>query len=179
MERPWFRKQNKHKTFKNRTQVYFRDHDFFIIDPEDWDKIKDRCWRKSSGKILNGVRHNQYVISTGKDNRTVLLHRIIAGTPDGLVTDHVDGNFKNNRKSNLRICTQAQNNRNSRKRTKKKDLPHGIHYNKKLKNGYIARCKLNGKIVYIGYFDTEEKAEAALIAARNKHYGEYSPHWER
>ena len=42
------------------------------------------------------------------------MHRQILNAPKGMVVDHKDGNGLNNRKSNLRLCTPAQNVRNRR-----------------------------------------------------------------
>lgn len=40
---------------------------------------------------------------------TVRLHRLVANTPEGLFTDHKNHDRLDNRKSNLRIVTQAEN----------------------------------------------------------------------
>ena len=49
----------------------------------------------------------------GDRGRTVLLHRVIAGTPVGMETDHRDRDGLNNRRSNLRNATIAQNRQNA------------------------------------------------------------------
>ena len=53
-------------------------------------------------------------------NKEVLIHRIIwtlfyGEVPDGFVIDHIDGDSLNNIISNLRLTTQAENRRNTRK----------------------------------------------------------------
>ncbi|MBJ2067966.1 HNH endonuclease [Serratia odorifera] len=61
--------------------------------------------------------------------RKLAAHRVLwwllnGEIPPGLCIDHIDGNRGNNRLDNLRLCTRAENNRNTRKRTGR--LPKGI-----------------------------------------------------
>lgn len=55
-----------------------------------------------------------YVRYVGLDNKQGYLHRLLAGTPKGMWTDHINGNTLDNRKENLRICTPQENARNRR-----------------------------------------------------------------
>jgi hypothetical protein len=47
--------------------------------------------------------------------RHVLLHRLVMGEPDGMDVDHTFGRTLDNRRSQLRVCTRAQNLLNRRK----------------------------------------------------------------
>jgi hypothetical protein len=44
--------------------------------------------------------------------KTIRLHRIVAETPTSMVTDHLNHDRLDNRKSNLRVCIQASNAKN-------------------------------------------------------------------
>lgn len=77
---------------------------FALIDIEDADLIGRFLW------------HSQWCKNTGSfyANRTVegslyAMHRIVNGTPKGLLTDHINRNTLDNRRSNLRNATNSQN----------------------------------------------------------------------
>ncbi len=44
--------------------------------------------------------------------QTVRMHRLLMDAPKDMVIDHLNGNPLDNRKANLRICTQSDNQRN-------------------------------------------------------------------
>ena len=77
-----------------------KNHVAFEIDDEDYDIVLQHTWHCDYGYIrTHSIRNGQ-------------LHRMIMNTPDGMKTDHIDGNPLNNHKSNLRICTNQQNSMN-------------------------------------------------------------------
>ena len=51
---------------------------------------------------------------SGPKKRNVFMHRVILGEPEGLQTDHKDGNGLNNTRDNLREATISQNGSNRR-----------------------------------------------------------------
>lgn len=110
---------------------------------------------KQLDKLKINVEYNKskndyyaYVMIKGKRIR---LHRYIMNCPDGLVVDHINGDTKDNRISNLRVVTQKENLKNrmdSLKKPSKSNNKLGIRglfklYNKK-DNRYFYRFKLKG-----------------------------------
>lgn len=80
------------------TRVYF--------DEADFDKIKDFSWFPHHDP--KKPDHLIYVFN----NKLQRLHRVIMDPPKDMVVDHINGDTLDNRRSNLRICTVATNNRN-------------------------------------------------------------------
>lgn len=78
----------------------------FWIDECDADYVR-AAW---------GWRFNGHHIDGPSDGTTRLLHRQLLTVPEGMVTDHRDGNGRNCTRANLRVCTQRQNMWNSGKR---------------------------------------------------------------
>lgn len=67
--------------------------------------------------------------------------------PEGCVIDHINGDYLNNTKENLRVVTTAINTRNSKMKKNNTSGYTGISYDKKAKL-YTIRKYYNGKRVY-------------------------------
>ena len=116
----------------------------------------------------NGYSYRQ-VKKNGKITR-FYMHRVIADTPQGLVVDHENGNKLDNRCSNLRNCTQAQNIMAGRGWYR--SLPKNIY---RTKNGtYNVKLNKNGKSVHIGNFTELNDAIREADKARKELYGRFS-----
>jgi len=80
---------------------------FAIVDAADYPALSKYKWHAL--EVAGGfyaARHER--------GKMVLMHRVIMQPPEGMVVDHIDRNRANNRRSNLRVCTQRQNRCNSR-----------------------------------------------------------------
>lgn len=86
---------------------------------------------------------------------TVRLHRLVVNAPEVMVVDHLNGNKLDNRRINLRVCTQAENTRN-RKDTR------GYSWDKS-KNKWMVRYRNQ----FYGRYPTEEEARKAYMLARS------------
>ncbi len=78
-----------------------------MVDPEDFEELRKYLWcAHRRGRSIYACRHAR--------RELILMHRVIMKAPKGMIVDHIDGNGLNNCKSNLRLCTKAQNVYNSR-----------------------------------------------------------------
>lgn len=76
--------------------------------------------------------------------------------------DHINGVRDDNRISNLRSVSNQQNQWN---RTSAK----GYYWNKEA-NKYQTQITLNGKVIYLGLFKTEDDARQSYINAKEKYH---------
>lgn len=128
-----------------------------IVDSEDLDRCLQYKWR------IQKRRHTDYARTRSKENKNLLLHRLVTGYEGNLDIDHINGNGLDNRKENLRICSRSRNMLNQRKRTV------GIY---KVPSGrYRVRITYNFKTINIGTYDTIEEALEARKAKELELFG--------
>jgi HNH endonuclease len=138
---------------------------FALVDAADYPRLLLIQWQlhRFSGKSYARGR----LPGSGP---LVYLHRYIMGPPENTAVDHIDGNGLNCTRSNMRICTHAQNMRNIR--SKRKGLK-GVSYDKRYCSFY-ASIRVDRKKIHIGTFDTGEEAGRAYDHAARKVYGEFA-----
>jgi hypothetical protein len=87
-----------------------------LVDDEDFDRVNQYKWYYNAYK---GYATTNITVGPGKQ-KGIYMHRLIANTPSGMLTDHRDLDKLNNQKSNLRTCTSTQNCRNKAVQKNKK-----------------------------------------------------------
>ena len=92
--------------------------------------------------------------------------------PKGLFVDHINHDGLDNRKSNLRLCTQRQNNQTQRPRGKTSKYK-GVYWNKRAKK-FMASICIDGKKKSLGYFIDEVAAAKSYDKAAKKLFGEFA-----
>ena len=139
---------------------------FALVDPEDFEELSKYKWCVSRSK------HTSYAVRRGKDGKSVLMHRVIMKTPEGMVVDHINQNGLDNRKRNMRNCTRAQNACNHRPPCGATGF-RGVRYDEQT-GRYSACVQHKGKIVRLGEFD--DPVEAALARDRKAYelQGQYA-----
>ena len=91
-------------------KIKAKDGTEFVVDDDDFDRLNEFKW--FCRKTKNLVYAYSYA-GKGRINRVqIAMHREIICAPNGLMVDHIDGDTKNNLKSNLRICSHSENMRN-------------------------------------------------------------------
>lgn len=157
------RKMNEYVVLDEYTKVFVSSSEYFLIDTDDIDKIKDLYWSfDSAGYAIN--------VKTKKR-----LHTFLTNCPEGMCVDHISGDIKDNRRRNLRICTSQQNSWNKHKSPNNKTGVIGVHRNAKGK--YIAQIRVNKHMYHLGTFNSLEDAADARRKAEQKYFGEFSGSW--
>ncbi|KAB2380216.1 AP2/ERF family transcription factor [Bacillus toyonensis] len=102
--------------------------------------------------------------------KNIRLHRYIMDVTDpNIIVDHIDINPNNNTRDNLRVCSLKQNNQNKKSK--------GYFLDRK--SGKWRACvKSNGKRIYLGLHDTEEKAHKAYKEGHARIFREFSPYYK-
>jgi hypothetical protein len=100
-----------------------------------------------------------------------LMHRVVIGALDGEIVDHIDGDKLNNQKSNLRVCTLAENQWNTSVRIKNKSGFKGIYAHQ---GKWAARIRCNGGRFYLGVFSCPIEAAKAYNSAAIQYHGEFA-----
>ena len=137
----------------------------FYFDLEDYDDIKNYYWWKNdSGYILSTLKK-----VNGKQQR-IRMHNFLMGDFN---IDHRNNNKSDNRKSNLRKATVSQNTMNRAIRKDNISGCTGVYWDKQ-KNKWAAKIIVNGKQIYLGYFDKIEDAVRTRKEAEDKYFGEFS-----
>lgn len=135
-----------------------------LIDKEDAEICKKYGWH---------LNKEGYVISSfgcyKTDRHRIYLHNYIMESIHLGKYDHANGNRLDNRKQNLRLCTQQQNAIN---RIPIKNKHPGVGFDKKRNKWYVAIGE-HGKTHYVGRYNTEREAVEARIAAEEKYHGEF------
>lgn len=144
-----------------------------LVDDEDFERLDQYKWH-----VLFNNSNKFYALRTssmvnGKRFK-ILMHREIINAPKNIQVDHRNGNGLDNRKENLRLCTNQQNqfnrispNKNNKLRTK------GVSWHKGHKR-FCARIKFNSKNIHLGYFTVLADANQAYREAEKRYFGEFT-----
>ena len=87
---------------------------FTLVDDVDYDEQSGYRW---AAMLTHGKWYamRQEKLKYARRYATIYLHREIAMTPDGMDTDHDNGDTLDNRQCNLMVVTHQQNQRNRRR----------------------------------------------------------------
>ena len=105
----------------------------------------------------------------GQHGGGVYLHHLITGFAQ---TDHTNGNGLDNRRSNLRPCTTAENSRNPGKKNPAKRFK-SVYFSRK-RQTWWAQLYVGDKVFHSNRHNTEEEAARAYDALARKHHGAFA-----
>lgn len=140
-----------------------------IIDTNDLHLICNSNWCAQSAP------HTAYAVcsvQTGGQRRRFFMHREIASPPKGFVIDHINGNGLDNRRSNLRIATCAENTHNQRLSIRSTSGVKGVTWHRTLSK-WQAQITFGRTKKCLGVHDTIEGAQLAYAMASKELHGDF------
>jgi len=142
-------------------KIQLTQNKYTIVDDEDYIKLNKWNWH-----ILKG-KHTHYAV-----RRSMIMHREIMNCPNNKQVDHINGNGLDNRKENLRICNQSQNNANMRISKRNTSGYKGVSWHKECKKWRV-RIQINSKMIELGRFSDINDAKNVYDEFSKKHFGEF------
>ena len=143
-----------------------------LVDNEDYEMISKHNWSISH---RNYVTRNIFtpMVKGKRKHWKVYMHRQIMKVNGESIIDHINGNELDNRKTNLRICTQRENSYNSKISKNNTSGFKGVTWRKSRKK-WVAQIMYKRKGYGLGYFTDKIEAAKAYNEAAKKYFGEFA-----
>lgn len=141
-----------------------------MFSPEDLAIVSENDWSTLAPGRKGSKRRYAHRRAWTKDED--YLHRAIMKSPKGMQVDHRDGNTMNNRRGNLRECTNAQNQMSKRDTGRAPGKYRGV-YRAESGGWFASICKDQAQ-QYLGTYSTDVDAALAYDAAARKLFGEFA-----
>ena len=128
-----------------------------LVDDDDFEELNKYKWYAWKH------RNTYYAIRRSSEKNLNRMHRLILNPFSNEQIDHMNGNGLDNRKENLRIVTNRENQQNRINQIKSSKYT-GIYWNKRDKT-WQAMIRVDGKKKFIGCFKNEMDAASAYRVA--------------
>jgi hypothetical protein len=141
-----------------------------LVDDDDYDElIKYRWFAQTIGYAVRNLLEGEAGFPG-----MILMHRQLLGLRDKRIgCDHVNGNGFDNRRNNLRQCTQAENLRNRGPQRNNTSGYKGVGWCKHT-GSWRARITLGRKEKHLGLFSDSVVAAHAYDEAAKKYHGDFA-----
>ncbi len=147
---------------------------FFWKNPP---KCRPSFLNKEVGCIIKNKRTGKeywiITIDRKKYKRGHLIFLLLNGRMPFPCLDHKNGNSIDDRPSNIREATIAENNRNCHFHRKKANLPTGVTLIRNSKK-YESRIRFDTKRIHLGVYSTPEEAHSVYMKKRKELFGDFA-----
>lgn len=143
------------------------DEDYYWLSQWNWFAVEiNNIWYAKRSKKKGVLRSGE--------SFEIYLHRVVTRcTNKNMTVDHKDHDGLNNQKSNLRICTKAENNRSIRSRKNSSSIYLGVSWDK-ARNKWQVQYMFNGKKVFMKRYTNEIEAAKAYDTIALQYAGEFA-----
>jgi hypothetical protein len=148
------------------TIIALTQNRFAIVDADDFDRLSQYSWHLNGGYAFRDILGS-------KPKKSILMHREVLSVSKDMEIDHINGNKLDNRKSNLRATTHAQNQWNRGKQKNNTSGFKGVFWKDDHKK-WLARIGVNKKMISLGYYSDSQEASRAYDDAAVRYHGRYA-----
>ncbi|HTF72617.1 MAG TPA: HNH endonuclease [Edaphobacter sp.] len=140
-----------------------------IVDDEEFGALSAHKW--CAFKVRRGGVYAVRYVDGGRHR--VFMHRVVLNASYGMFVDHINGHGLDNRRENLRLATNAQNQRNRGAQKNNKSGLKGVYWHGGHKR-WRATIYVNNIQKPLGSFNSAAEAHAAYCAAAKDLHGEFA-----
>lgn len=160
-----------HLTLNNDQQAIIDDADLHAVHTVQFSNgmsftgsVAQLNWRASVKP------HTTYAICI-RSGCEIRLHRLLMDATPNQLIDHEDGDGLNNRRSNLRVATSADNAHNQKAQGGKSTKGVSLH---RATGKWSAQIRVNKVKQHLGLFDSQDAAQAAYNEAAKRFFGAFA-----
>lgn len=148
-----------------------------LIDSDDFEKLNNfgykwhLIWSKTTKSYYAKATKYNGIINGKPSYETILMHRFIMDCPKDMTVDHLNYDTLDNRKSNMRVVSIDENNKNRQNKANRNSTTgvRNVSYSKS-DDKFIVQFQINGKNTFMGKFDTLEEAKFYADSNRHRYY---------
>ena len=138
----------------------------FYFDLEDYDKVKKYCWFEA----VTPQGYHMLQTNTQATHKIITMSQLLVG----VWYDHINRNPFDNRKTNLRPCSQSENARNKSIPSHNSSNVIGVSWRKD-RQKWRAFIQINNTYRHLGYFISKNDAIKTRLLAEKEYFGEFAP----
>lgn len=186
-----FKRQIKNNTYSDKGdyfEVTVNNSDFiYKVDSEDVEWMKHYTWFSDKGRGLDypylvakkRIDSDEYKRITIKFHIEIMQNKISEFKDKNpeykkrIIIDHINGDITDNRKDNLRVRTQSENNMNKKIQSNNTSGFVGVVWHSKQKM-WNASITVRGEVLELGSYYYLRNALRARIEAEGEYFGEHA-----
>ncbi len=146
---------------------------FALVDAADFDWLnqwKWAAWKAPNSESFYAVRNGPVI--NGKRSGYFYMHRQILGAKQGQQVDHIWHNTLDNRRSQIRLATNTENQRNRRIGKNNTSGFRGVSWDS-ARGKWFAHIRVNNKTKPLGRYNTAAEASAVYERTAKALFGTF------
>jgi hypothetical protein len=143
-----------------------------IVDDEDFEYLNQFKWCADKSPKFDYYFATKRIVKNGKAS-TLRMHRLIMGAKTGEYVDHINHDTLDNRRCNLRLCSNSQNNMNKYVVSSNTSGFKGVNFDKR-NNKWRSYITKDGKQYGCGYYNTAIDAALAYDEKAKELFKEFA-----